>query len=68
MSIVKLLKSGAIVLSDSYVNPREYQRPGNDGFIRDRLTLLNDVRTVGRDMGKAIERNGKSADQRNSKK
>lgn len=57
--IIKMVANGCAIIADSYVNPRAYTLPSNEGFATDQIKLRGDVAMVGADMRKAIEKYGK---------
>ena len=59
MNILRMMAEGASIISDSYVNPRVYDKNVQNGFRKDNIKLRGDVYAVGGDMKKAIS-NGKS--------
>lgn len=52
--------NGFAIIADSYVNPREYVKPSDVGFVSDLNQIRGDVVVVGNDMKKAINKYGGS--------
>ena len=59
--VVKLMSGGIEIIADSYINPRAYVLPVNNGFAIDQQSLRGDMVTLGADMRKAVKAYGKSA-------
>ena len=58
-NLLRLIAIGADSIADSYVNPRVYNRPAKDGFLKDQEQLRGDVVKVGQDMKGVIVKHGK---------
>jgi hypothetical protein len=58
-NLLRLIAKGADSIADTYVNPRAYNRPPRDGFLKDQEQLRADVVKVGSDMNGVIVKHGK---------
>jgi hypothetical protein len=56
MKILSHFTNGLLVIVDAYLNPRDYVRPSEYGFHRDRDNLVGDVKEFGNDMREVIGR------------
>lgn len=67
MKLLRLIANGADCIADSYVDPRIYERPAKDGFIKDGVNLRGDVLNVGKDMRAVINKNVRAHQSSSSK-
>ena len=59
MKIKNFLIDGIRSIADSVVTKRNYLNPDN-GFAEDYVNIQKDVRNVGKDMRKAVDKHGES--------
>ena len=59
MKLTKIFYDGLISIADAVVDPRTHSYPRSSGFQRDQRQLSGDVRKVGSDMKKAIDKYGR---------
>lgn len=57
--ILVVLRHGLYAIADAYTRPREYAR--HQGFSQDQASLKGDVRRLGSDMRKVIQRREQQA-------
>jgi hypothetical protein len=65
-TIVQIITDGILAIADTYTSPREYSRPAQDGFLKDRENLRGDVKQVGEDLSQTITKYGKQSNQSSS--
>ncbi|MCC6706549.1 MAG: hypothetical protein IT492_03215 [Gammaproteobacteria bacterium] len=53
---IKIISDGLFWIAESYIKPRDYVVPTKGGFASDQERLAGDLRKVGSDMRKVIER------------
>jgi hypothetical protein len=56
MKIFNIFSQGAEIIVDAYLDPRDYVLPSGQEFSSDRSRLNGDVKKVGNDMRRVIEK------------
>jgi len=59
MKVIQFIKHGLLSLADPYVEPRAYIYPTNGGFQRDHDRLVGDIKAVGGQLRKTIDKHGR---------
>lgn len=58
MKLIQFIRNGMLAIADSNIESRNYSYPKTGGFERDRQKLSGDMRQVGKDMKKVMDRHG----------